>query len=156
MYRLKKEEKMRKTLSVVLACALVVGFSSLALAEENKDSGVVSKATMQDKGMTMCKMDKHEKMGICPMCSMMMKREVIATQDGGVIVMIGNKMLKYDKDLNLVKEVEVKMDVEGMHKMMMEMKEKCPMCKKMKECCGMKAGDKQETTKPEAPAVPAK
>jgi len=147
---------MRKALNVVLVCALVVGFSSLALAEENKDS-TMGKEMMQDKGMMMAKMDKPGKMGMCPMCSMMMKREVIATQDGGVIVMIGNKMLKYDKDLNLIKEAEVKMDIEGMHKMMMEIKEKCPMCKKMREGCAMKAEDKQEdVVKPEAPAVPAK
>lgn len=41
------------------------------------------------------------------------KGEMVATQDGGVIVMAGNKLLKYDKDLKLVKEVYVKTDMEG-------------------------------------------
>lgn len=35
------------------------------------------------------------------------KGEMAATQDGGVIVMKGNKLYKYDKDLNLTKEVRL-------------------------------------------------
>ena len=36
------------------------------------------------------------------------KGEMVATQDGGVIVMKGNKLYKYDKDLNLTKEIKLK------------------------------------------------
>ena len=36
------------------------------------------------------------------------KGEMVTTQDGGVIVMKGNKLVKYDKDLNLVKEIKLK------------------------------------------------
>ena len=36
------------------------------------------------------------------------KGEMATTQDGGVIVMRGNKLYKYDKDLNLTKEVKLK------------------------------------------------
>jgi hypothetical protein len=35
--------------------------------------------------------------------------QMVATNDGGVIVLMGPKLMKYDADLNLVKEVEVKM-----------------------------------------------
>lgn len=35
------------------------------------------------------------------------KGEMIAAQDGGVIVMNGNKLYKYDKDLNMTKEVKL-------------------------------------------------
>jgi len=40
-----------------------------------------------------------------------MQKQMVAANDGGVIVLAGNKLLKYDKDLNLVKEVEVKTGV---------------------------------------------
>jgi len=53
----------------------------------------------------------------------MMKESLVATQDGGVIVMIGNKLQKYDKNLTLKKEVEIKIDMEAMRKMV----EGCPM-----------------------------
>ena len=36
------------------------------------------------------------------------KGEMVAAQDGGAIVMKGNKLYKYDKDLNLTKEVKLK------------------------------------------------
>ena len=53
----------------------------------------------------------------------MMERSVVATSDGGVVVAMGNKLTKYDKDLNVVKESELKMDMEGMQRMM----KNCPM-----------------------------
>jgi len=37
----------------------------------------------------------------------MMNEEMVAVNDG-VIVLLGNKLYKYDKDLNLKKEVEIK------------------------------------------------
>ncbi len=46
-----------------------------------------------------------------------MEKEVVATQDGGVVVLMGGRLLKYDKDLNLVKQVDVPID-EYMKKMM--------------------------------------
>lgn len=124
---------MRKILSVVLAGILVTVFCSLALAEEKKESmtgkGMVQRQDMMaGEGMMMCKGKMKE---MCPMHGMMMKqmmeREVIATGDGGVLVLLGNKIIKYDKDLNLIKEAEIKLDMEGMQKMMMQMQEKCPM-----------------------------
>jgi hypothetical protein len=53
-------------------------------------------------GMAMPKMGK---MG----CPMMGKAQMVATGEGGVIVLIGNKLIKYDANLDLVKEVEVPM-----------------------------------------------
>ena len=61
-------------------------------------------------------------------CQMMMGKSLVATEDGGVVVMCCNKLFKYDKDLVLQKEAEIKIDMEAMHKMM----EKCPMSGKMK------------------------
>ena len=59
-----------------------------------------------------------------------MQKQMVATSDGGVIVMAGHKLFKYDKDLNLVKEVELKtqfelkIDAGSMQEMMKGMKEK--------------------------------
>jgi hypothetical protein len=78
----------------------------------------------------------------------MMERSVVATSDGGVVVVMGNKLTKYDKDLNVVKEVELKMDMEGMQKMMENMKGMCPMMKGMmgkEEKTSENAADKKET-----------
>lgn len=65
-----------------------------------------------------------EKMG--KMCGMMMgKANMEVANDGSVIVLVGNKLMKYDADLNLVKEVEVKTPA-------MDWK-KCPRMKAMSE-----------------------
>ncbi len=67
-------------------------------------------------------------------CMKMGKTNMVASDDGGVIILAGNKLLKYDADLNLVKEVEVPMPAWG---------KQCPMKDKM-------PGKKPE---PAAPAV---
>ncbi|MDD5045113.1 MAG: hypothetical protein PHH69_03715 [Candidatus Omnitrophica bacterium] len=59
-----------------------------------------------------------------------MQKQMVATNDGGVIILAGNKLLKYDKDLNLIKEAEIKteanftMDIGSIQEMMKNMKEK--------------------------------
>jgi hypothetical protein len=91
-------------------------------------------------------MDKERMGGIMSMMGVMQK-QMVATSDGGVIVLTGNKLLKYDKDLNLVKEaelqsgVELKMDMGSMQDMMEKMKEKYGKHSKAKE------GQTQDTEK---------
>ncbi len=82
-------------------------------------AGEAGKEGMQKKHAMKCMMD------------MMMNKQMVATSDGGVVVLFGHKLYKYDKNLNLVKEAEIKMDFEAMKKKMQEMKEKCPMYEKM-------------------------
>ena len=133
---------------IVIACVMVfiTGSAAILLAHD-------SDKPMMGKGMMGKGMMKGGMMGMCPMHGMMMgKSEMVAAQDGGVIVMAGNKLYKYDKDLNLVKEAKVKMDMEDMQKMMAEMKGKCPMCHEMMERCGMMMGEeKEEPTKSTKP-----
>ena len=50
--------------------------------------------------------------------TMMSNTSMVGTPDGGVIVMMGNELFKYDKDLNLVKQVEIKFNWENWQKMM--------------------------------------
>ncbi|MFC1623963.1 hypothetical protein ACFL28_01400 [Candidatus Omnitrophota bacterium] len=106
----------RKVLSLVVLVAFLA-LSSLSFAQELDEA----KGSMKDR--------KEAKKGGMKgmMMKKMMEKEMVASGDGGVIVLVGNKLLKYDKDLNLVKEVEIKMDKEGMMKECMEMKKKwCP------------------------------
>jgi len=55
------------------------------------------------------------------MMGSMMERKMIATSDGGVVVINGTKLDKFDKDLNFVKETELKSDTAGMQSMMRQM-----------------------------------
>ncbi len=114
---------MKKTIFITLMALLLV--PALAFSQE-KTPGIDTSMEM-GKGMGMGKgMEMGKGMGCdCGKMCMMMQKQMIATSDGGVIVLAGNKLYKYDKNLNLVKEAEIKMDVEGMKKMMGQMKEKC-------------------------------
>ena len=110
---------MRKNI-VVAALVIWIAAASLASAEEMKGGmagGMMGEEMMSggmDKGMMMS------------MHGMMGKTSMVATSDGGVIVLKGNKLTKYDKNLNLVKEAALKADEMDMGKMKM-----CPMCQKM-------------------------
>jgi len=127
---------MRRLMSVLVAIVLMAGISGLSFAQgpANPKDAMAAKPMEMKKDMKKCMM--------CPMhCGMMMKKMMIATSDGGVIVMAGKKLIKYDKDLNLVKEVEIKMDMEKMMK-------DCPMCHEMMEHHDMKGKgmEKKEET----------
>ena len=74
-------------------------FSSVvafAQGSDDKNQPAVEEKT-QEKQMA------KERMGGMVMQMMgTMQKQMVATNDGGVIVMTSNKLLKYDKDLNLV------------------------------------------------------
>ena len=114
---------MRKIFFMLLAAVICMSFLSVSFAGE--------------------KWDKKDSMG-CPMCRMnkmmMGGKELIATQDGGAILMVGNKLIKYDSQLNLVKETEIKIDMEAMRKSMEEMQKNCPVCGKK---CDKNKGEKR-------------
>ena len=71
----------------------------------------------------------------------MMEKKIVETSDGGVVVMTCDKLYKYDKDLNLVKEVELKA-VEDMKEKMGKMCSEC-----MEKCQQMKPMEKPEAEK---------
>ena len=114
-----------KLLALLIAALMFCPVITFAQgSDENKEPA--TQEAMKEKPV------EKESMGGKMMMGMMgmMPKQMVATSDGGVIVLIGNKLLKYDKDLNLVKEtelktdVELKMDVEPMQKMIEKMKEK--------------------------------
>jgi len=118
---------MKKVIVTALLIALPVMFSVAAFAEE---SGKAAGSTVQTESTTSkeCKSDESDKgdkgMRSYFMHGMMMKsmmsKQIVATTDGGVVVLAGNKIMKFDKNLNLVKEAEIKIDMEGIKKTMME------------------------------------
>lgn len=62
------------------------------------------------------------------------KASMVATNEGGVIVLAGNKLTKYDAELNVIKEVEIKMPMG------------CTMCP-MKRSLGEDEASEAETPK---------
>ena len=123
----RKDRYMKKSL-IAVAVVIIVGTSGLAIAQmKDGMKGGMKGGMMGDS--------KGSMMGMHGMMMKMMDRNVVATSDGGIVIVTGNKLTKYDKSLNVVKEVELKMDMEGMQKMMDGMKSMCPMMGK-----GMKDG----------------
>ena len=143
----RKDRYMKKSL-IAVAVVMIVGTSGLAIAQmQDKGKEMMGdKAGMMDgKGGMMGK----GMMGMHGMMMKMMEKSVVATSDGGIVVVSATKLSKYDKDLNLVKEVDLKNDMEDMQKMMSDMMEKCPMMKGMMG--GMdKQSDKAQDTTPAA------
>jgi hypothetical protein len=90
---------MKKIAPVMIALLLV---STAAIAAGSQKKEMPGMDMDQPMGMMMPGMGK-----MC--CPMMGKAQMAATDDGGVIVLAGNKLMKYDADLVLLKEVEVPM-----------------------------------------------
>ena len=101
-----------KTMSkVIMLVAVIISFSAVSFAADAPQAG----GPMMGGGM----MGSGKGDGMGSMGTMMgMMNSLVATSDGGVVVMIGNKLYKYDKNLNLVKEAEIKVDFKGMQRML--------------------------------------
>ncbi|MBP9855607.1 MAG: hypothetical protein KBD53_12130, partial [Candidatus Omnitrophica bacterium] len=90
---------MKKNAWIIMLVVLFAG-ASLVNAEGMKDGmkGKGMKGGMMDGGMMGKGMMDGKMMGMCPMMQSMMQKQVVATSDGGIIVVVGNKITKYDKD----------------------------------------------------------
>lgn len=116
-----RKAKVLVLLIITLMFSLGIAFSQSS--EEKKEpamEGAKKEKQMQNERMA----------GMVMQMLGAMQKQMVATNDGGVVVLVGNKLFKYDKDLNLVKEVglntqfELKLDVGPMRGMMENMKEK--------------------------------
>jgi hypothetical protein len=130
----------------LLVAVAIAGFALQGCNSETAAGEPVAKAGMPRPMHG--KMGKEQMMCMCPMCHMMMGpmmgKSMIATTDGGVVVMVGDKLMKFDKDLNLVKEIKIKMDIEGMPKKVEQPTKECPMHKSMtQKSCPMKKGSEE-------------
>jgi hypothetical protein len=109
---------MKKIWVAVLVMSVVVAVP--VMAEEAKKEGMPGMPKEGSMEMSMPGMGKK--------CGPMMgKAQMVATDEGGVIVLAGNKLMKYNADLDLVKEVEIKMPIGPMDG------KQCPMMGKMME-----------------------
>src|SRR3989339_1387730 len=88
---------------------------------------------MGRRGMGRGMMMKPDMMGKCPICMSMMQKQMVATEDGGVVVMAFGELIKFDKDLNVVKQAEIPFDPEKMEAKMQKMMQNCPFCKMMQK-----------------------
>lgn len=123
---------MKKVIFVAVVIIFLIPLASFSFEPSEEKDLTTEKRMMMRKGM-MGKEKMHGKYSKMDMMAMMMKKSMVATSDGGVVVMAGNKLFKYDKNLNLIKEVEIEMDLEGIKKNMDEMKEKYHRSKQMME-----------------------
>jgi len=117
---------MSKVKVLGLVIVAIMFCSAIAFAQ---DSSEKKEPAMEEKTNEK-QIEKERMAGMMMQMMGAMQKQMVATNDGGVIVLVGNKLLKYDKDLNLVKEielktgVELKMDIGPMQEMMKNMKEK--------------------------------
>ncbi len=90
----------------ILVCMMVLALlaSTAAFAEETKKDEMPGMEMPHGMGMGMPMGAMGQKD-----CSMGGKAQMVATDEGGVFVLAGAKLMKYDADLKLVKEIEIKM-----------------------------------------------
>ena len=103
---------MKKSIILLTVIALAATGSYVAFAQRQmggmQGQGMMG-GGMQGRGMMMN-----------PMGPMMGGSSTVAAQDGGVIVLMGNQLLKYDKNLNLAKKAEIDFDWEKWQTTMMK------------------------------------
>ncbi len=111
----------RTMIMAVVVFAIAAGLYYVFAAKQN-EGGMMGRGMMRGRMMDSNDMMMQRGMayGMHPMSGMMGGSSLAATEDGGALVLMGNKLCKYDKDLNLVKEVEIKIDWEKMNKTMMQ------------------------------------
>ena len=92
--------------TAILFITIFVCACSLAAAEEQQQD--THQPDMQKSDGEHSGMMGGNKMGMKSGMMVGMHPTVVATSDGGVVVLTGGKLAKYDNQLNLVKEVEIK------------------------------------------------
>lgn len=93
---------------------------------------------------------------MCPMCSMMadamMHRAMVATEDLGVVVLLGNRLIRFDAELNVIRETEIPIDMEQMQQKIQQMMQNCPMHQQMMQRMQMGRGQSSAEPAPQARA----
>ncbi len=118
--------------AVSIGCLTLQGCKKSAWARAAAKTGVSCPMHgKMGKGQMMCTCPMHQMMG-----GPMMGKSMIATTDGGVVVMAGDKLMKFNKDMELVGEV--KMNIEGAPEKPDQPMKECPMKKNVTKECPMK------------------
>ena len=117
---------MKKAICIsLIALFLAAGLAFSQEVTEETDTSMGKGMMHKEMMMQGEKEGKHDKYNMMKMMGMMNK-QMVATQDAGVAILYGNTLLKYDKNLKLIKEVEI--DFKSMKKKWME---KCAKHKQM-------------------------
>ncbi|MDG5816735.1 hypothetical protein QA601_16680 [Chitinispirillales bacterium ANBcel5] len=87
-------------------------------------------------------------MGMCPMHTL--QPQVIPTDDDGIVVVIGNRIVKFDSDLNQVEEVTVELSTQEMQQIIRQRAEMMNICREIMEEMSPEEEDDNEMT-PEEP-----
>lgn len=119
-------------LAIVVALAALGSYVAFA---QQKGGGMMQGNGMMGQGKMMQMCDMHTMMAQC-----MTQENLVATSDGGVVVLVGNQLMKYDDDLELVQQTEVQVDYQAMQSKMQKMMENCPMMKTMKDDSAIMGG----------------
>ncbi len=118
-----------KRLMAPIVLVLVVGFGSYAIFAQQQPSGQAPRGMGRGMGRGMM-----GGMG-CPGCAAvfggMMQESVTATSDGGVVVAIAGKLIKYDAAFKKVNEANIDIDWTALHQRMQQMMQSCPMMQQM-------------------------
>ena len=121
---------MRRTGTTMLA-GLVVGLFLVSYAHAEQPmhgKGMRHGGKMMGTDSAGCMHMMGKRMGM--MGGMMMPRQMVAVDDG-IIVVIGNKLVKYDKNLDKKNEVTLEVDDDAMKAMLLHMQKMHATCRSM-------------------------
>ena len=127
---------MKRWILIFVLCLTVGTVSYTVWAQQQGDPGKMGNMKM-DRMMSDQNRPQWSHDGMCMMhghmMGGMMQRSMVALEGGGVCVLVGDELMKFDKDLQLVKTVDVPFDMEKMEKKMKKMMDKCDMCRQMRQ-----------------------
>ncbi len=122
---------MKKNALMIIAGVFLMAFATIGFAQTDqgqsgtREGGMMQGQGMMGQGMMGGDQGQGGMMGMMG-GGCMMGKQIIATSDGGVVVFVGDTLYKYDKELNLKKEVEIPVDYEKMQKKMQKMHRMSP------------------------------
>ncbi|MBN2035506.1 MAG: hypothetical protein JW768_02070 [Chitinispirillaceae bacterium] len=96
-----------KAYNTIAACACALVFTASLFAAE-KPVAQVAAAPVKAKAAPVEKMDEKAVPGDQGEGCLDVKKMIAPSSDGGVFVLVGDRLLKYDAKLNLQKEIEIK------------------------------------------------
>lgn len=137
--------KQNLTITVVVACLSAV-VAVRAMADEHEGKMIRGHMVKSGDGSCCKREGMHDAMPMKRGGGV--KREIIATEDGGLVVAVGNLLIKYDKKLKLVNKTQLDITEDDMQQMVEHMKmmhkqcgacktgkQECPMCRKVDGRC---------------------
>ena len=121
---------MSKTFVVILGAIALIGVL-VWFSPCHKGMRYAGQGMMGGKGRMCCQTLNQGPMGSMPGPGMpeRMDLRVLPAADGGLFVVTGNRIIKYNSDLEVVKETEISGNMNMMGQGRMGMKKGCPMMK---------------------------